>query len=187
MTTSARKMVSLTCAPNATIKNSRRWQTMSPLPGSTITYPRCQTLCSGKPFVGGCIKLFQAHANATGSFCKMTFHPDMERLLSSGNLLNTCQLWTQPSHCPAHSPNTFPQMSIGHTSSPHPCRQNCHLLAMHHRMICHMIFFRVCQHPCELPPLPYLSLLFSWADWNESFILHVGVAWQSFVTHFCKQ
>lgn len=118
-------------------------------------------------FVGGCIKLFQAHANVTGSFCKMIFHPDMERLLSSGNLPNTCQQWPQPSTCSAHSPNTFPQMSVRYSPSARPYRQNCHLLAVHHRMICHMIFFRVCQHPCELPPLPYLDLLFSWADWTE--------------------
>lgn len=153
---------------------------LSPTPGA-------RHCVQASPECGRLHKAISGSCQCYRKFLQDDFPPDMERLLSSGNLLNTCQLWTQPSNCPADSPNTFPQMSIGHYSSPHPCRQNCHLLAVHHRMICHMIFFCVCQHPCELPPLPYLSLLFSWADWNESFILHVGVAWLSFVTHFCKQ
>ncbi|OBS59132.1 hypothetical protein A6R68_09743 [Neotoma lepida] len=37
-------------------------------------------------WLGSCIKLFWARANAEGSFCKMAFCPDMERLPNSGSL-----------------------------------------------------------------------------------------------------
>lgn len=89
--TSAQKMARLTCGPNATIKNSRRWQTMPPLPGSTITYPRCQTLCSGRP-CGRLHKAVSGPCQGYREFLQDDFPPRHGE---------TSELWKPSKHLPA--------------------------------------------------------------------------------------
>lgn len=89
--TSAQKMASLTCGPNATLKNSRRWQTMPPLPGSTINYPRCQTLCSGRP-CGRLHKAVSGPCQGYRKFLQDDFPPGHGE---------TSELWKPSKHLPA--------------------------------------------------------------------------------------
>lgn len=177
--------------PNATIKNSRRWQTMPPLPNSTVSYSQMPDIMVSS-FIKGVSGLCQ--------HCK--------KFLQDGLLprhRETSELW-KPSTTPASSdprPGTFlltapapSQTSLDYSSqrclrafSFYPFLQAklSHVSSASQNGLLYDVLLCVLASPVSCCPMPTWVYCFLEPTGMRPLFLHWGCLTVFFKTYFCKQ